>query len=207
MTEDPDALTVPAVQVQLRVVRNVPVMVRVPPPLLMFTIGRSAVAAYASVHACGPPPLMRSVPEPPRKVDATAMSPWAAMVPVFTDPPVRVSVPSTVIVLAALMVLVPDRNCTLLKVAAPPRFKVTLLVENTTVPLLWAKTPAASVTAPVTVKVPVVLVNEPPAATVSAPFRLIVEPPPLNVPPALTVAPPPTVMVEAPPTNVPAAWV
>jgi hypothetical protein len=51
MTVDPAALTVPAVQVQFRVVRKVPVRVSLPPGLLMLTIGRSAVTANASVHA------------------------------------------------------------------------------------------------------------------------------------------------------------
>ena len=79
---------------------------------------------------------MRSVVLPPPKPDWASIVPWAATVPAFTIPPVKVNVPSTVIVLPALRVLVPDRNCTLLKVAAPPRFNVTLLVEKTTVPLL-----------------------------------------------------------------------
>src|ERR1700730_4167700 len=190
MTVDPDAPTVPAVQVQLWVVRNVPVMVSVPPGLLICTIGKSAVAAYASLQALAPPPLMSSVVVPTVKVDATAISPWAPIVPVFTVPPVRVSAPSTVMVLAAVKVLVPDRNCTLLKVAAPPRFNVTVLVEKATVPLLCVKTPAARGTAPVTVRVPLVLVKAPPAFTVNAPLRLMVAAPPLKVPPELTVVPP-----------------
>ena len=200
MTVDPDARTVPAVQVQLWVVRKMPVIVRLPPGLLTFTIGRSAVAANASVQAWSRPPLMSSVPDPPRKVDATAMAPWAAIVPVFTAPPVRVNVPSTVTV-PALMVLVPDRNWTLLKVAPPVKATFTLLVEKTTLPPLWVKTPAARVTAPVTVSVAVVLVKATPALTVNAPLMVIAEFPPRKAAADWTYPEAPTV------SALPAAWV
>src|SRR6185436_9554972 len=101
----------------------------------------------------------------------------------------------------------PEANRTLLKVAAPPRFRVALLVEKTTLPLLWEKTPAASVRPAVTVSVAVVLVKEPPAATVRAPFRLMVALLPLKVPPEFTAVVPVTASVEPPALNVPADWV
>ena len=188
-----------AVKVQLRVVRKVPVIVSVLVGLLMFTSGRS-LAAPPPLQVCGTVPLISSVPVPPVKVEATEMAPWAATVPVFSAPPVRVSVPTTVMV-PALMVLEPDRNWTLLNVAPPVSATFTLLVERTTVPLLCVKTPAAKVTAPVTVRVPDVLVKVAPALTVSAPVRLMVELLPLKMPP--TVVPPVTPMVEVPPLNVP----
>ena len=155
------------------------------------------------VQVWGAVPLMSSVPVPPVKVEATEMAPWAATVPVFSAPPVRVSVPTTVMV-PELMVLVPDRNWTLLKVAPPVNATFTLLVERTTVPPLWVKTPAANVTAPVTVRVPLVLVKAPPAFTVSAPVRLRVAVLPVKVPPAFTVVVPVTLVVEVWPLNAPA---
>ena len=63
--------SVPAVYVQLWVVRIVPARVSVPDGLLMTTAGRSPAAVVAApVNVWAPAPLMSRVPVPPAKAEA-----------------------------------------------------------------------------------------------------------------------------------------
>ena len=133
----PEAAIPPAVQVQLCVVRNVPVMVRVPPGLLTFTIGRSLVAISPPVQACAAPPLMSSVAVPPVKPLAAVTSPWVASVPVLRFPLNRFSGPVTVRVVPTAMITVPPRISTVPSVWDPvivPAAKVTVLPDGAIAP-------------------------------------------------------------------------
>ena len=74
---------VPALTVQLWVVRIVPARVSVPEGLVMTTRGsRPAAVVAAPVKVCAPAPLMSRVAAPPVYVEAWLMAPPAATVPV-----------------------------------------------------------------------------------------------------------------------------
>ena len=99
---------VPAVYVQPLPVRIVPARVSVPAGLSMTTAGRVPAAVVAApVNVWSAVPTTSSVPLPPSNVEAWLIAPRAATVPVAIEPSVSVSVPSTVRVVPAAMVLAP----------------------------------------------------------------------------------------------------
>ena len=102
--------TVPAVWVQLRVVRRVPTRPRLPPDLAISTTGRLPVVAVAlPVKVWSADPSKRRVAVPPLvKVLATLTSPRATRVPVLRAPETRLTAPAAVRVLAAAIVTLLD---------------------------------------------------------------------------------------------------
>src|SRR4029079_19529782 len=104
--------SVPAVYVQLWVVRIVPARVRVPLGLLMTRGGMSPPAVVAvPVNVCAPAPLTSSVAVPPVAVEVSLMLPCAARVPVpLRAPVVRDVAALTVTVVPAAIEVVARRS-------------------------------------------------------------------------------------------------
>src|SRR5436309_682166 len=128
--------TVPAVYVQLFVVRIVPARLSVPEGLLMTSSGRLPAAVVAApVKVWAPLPLMRRVAVPPVYVEAWLMAPWAASLPApLSAPEVSVVDPVTVRVVPAATVFVPAARVRLLKVFAVVSVSVAAPPPKDTVP-------------------------------------------------------------------------
>ena len=134
--------SVPAVYVQLFVVRIVPARLSVPEGLLMTSSGRLPAAVVAApVKVWAPLPLMSRVAVPPVYVEAWLMAPWAARLPVpLSAPEVSVVDPLTVSVVPAATDVV-ARKSTSLSVRLP----VTVPPANRTVEVPASTAPAAYV--------------------------------------------------------------
>ena len=114
-----EAFSVPLLgtYVQLRVVRRLAVRVSVPDGLLMVTTVRVSVTRLDEpLQVWAPLPLISRVALPPVKAAAMLMLPCAARVPVaaawLSSPLVRVSVPGTLRIVPAAMVIVPPASST-----------------------------------------------------------------------------------------------
>ena len=170
--------TVPAVDVQLWVVRSVPPSVSVPPGLLITTAGRSPAAVVeAPVNVWAPPPLISSVAVPVVNAEAWVMGPWAATVPVLKVPPVRLRVPPTESVVPAAIVVVP-RTSTALRVWLPvtvPPTRTSVDAPGSTVPAVYVQLFCVR-SVPAIVSVPLGLLmttsGNAPAAVVEAPVNV-----------------------------------
>ena len=176
---------VPPTYVQAVVVRMVPARVSVPAGLSMTSSGRlPTVVVAVPVNVWGPDPSMRRVAVPRANVEAAARSPCASRVPVpLSVPDVSVVRPVAIRLSPAAMVLVPETIVRFRNVSLPGTSMVAAEVESATVPPVATRAPPLCVRLPVTVRVPVVLVNEP-AESVNGPFTVIDAVPPANVPPA-----------------------
>ena len=182
---DPAAFIVPAVYVQLLVVRIVPARVSVPEGLLMTRSGRSPAAVVAApVNVWAPAPLRSRVAAPPVYAEAWLTAPWAARVPVpLRAPAVRVTEPVAVRVSPALMVFAPAAKTMLLNVSLTATSSVAAAPPNDTVPLPALNAPPVSVKLPDTENVALVEVNVPPGARLNGPLRVIAAAPPTKKPP------------------------
>src|SRR5437867_994512 len=124
-TVDVPASSVPAVYVQLFVVRIVPARVSVPDGLLMTSGGRLPPAVVAApVNVWPPLPLIRMVAVPPVELKVWLRLPWTASVPVpLSAPEVSVVDPVTVSVVPAATDVVARKSTSLsvrLPVTVPP---------------------------------------------------------------------------------------
>src|SRR5438093_2470479 len=135
--------SVPAVYVQLFVVRIVPARLSVPEGLLMTSSGGWPAAVVAApVTVWAPLPLMSRVAVPPVYVEAWLMAPWAARLPVpLSAPEVSVVDPVTVRVVPAAMLVV-ARKSTMLRLWEPvivPPANRTVDVPASSVPAVYVQ--------------------------------------------------------------------
>src|SRR5207249_586756 len=198
-TVDVPASSVPAVYVQLFVVRIVPTRLSVPDGLLMTSGGRLPPAVVAApVNVWPPLPLIRRVAVPPVELKVWLRLPRAASVPVpLSAPEVSVVAPVAVRVVPAATDVVARMSTSLrlwLPVTVPPA-KTTVDVPASTVPAVYVQLFGVRIV-PARVSVPEGLLmtrrGSCPAAVVAAP---------VNVWPAVPL----TSSVPVPPSNA-AAW-
>src|SRR5438093_1163081 len=191
--------SVPAVYVQLFVVRIVPTRLSVPDGLLMTSGGRLPPAVVAApVNVWPPLPLIRMVAVPPVELKVWLRLPWTASVPVpLSAPEVSVVEPVTVSVVPAAPEVVARKSTSLrlwLPVTVPPA-KTKVDVPASTVPAVYVQLFGVRIV-PARVSVPEGLLmtrrGSCPAAVVAAP---------VNVWPAVPL----TSSVPVPPSNA-AAW-